>query len=73
MTCTSLDLTIDDALADPLIAAAMRADRVDPGRLETLLRATARDLRATRSTARLPLAVLADRMCGALTGSRPRW
>lgn len=73
MTCTSLDLTIDDALADPMIAAAMRADRVDPGRLEALLRTTARDLRAVKVTPRLPIAVLAHRMCGALTGSRPRW
>lgn len=73
MPCTSVDLTIDGALADPVIAAAMRADRVDPGRLEHLLRATARDLRAARAATRRPIAVFADSMFGALTGSGPRW
>lgn len=48
MGCTSVDLTIEAAMADPMIAAAMRADGVDPRRLEHLLRSTARDLDAAR-------------------------
>ncbi len=41
MSCNR-DLTLDEALADPMIAAALRADRVDPRRFEALLRGTAR-------------------------------
>ena len=40
------DLTLDEALNDPMIAAALRADRVDPGQFETLLRTTAHRLAA---------------------------
>ncbi len=40
------DLTIDTALADPIIRAAMMADRVNPRDLETLLRSTAKRLDA---------------------------
>lgn len=36
------DLTIDEALADPLIRDVMAADSVDAGELEGLLRAIAR-------------------------------
>ena len=53
MTCISRDLTIDGVLADPMIAAAMRADHVDPRLFETLLRATARELDRTRRPASL--------------------
>ena len=52
MSCISLDLTIDGALADPVIGAAMRADRVDPKTLEGLLRTTARELHETRRAPR---------------------
>lgn len=44
MSCNSLDLTIEGALADPVIGAVMRADRVDPKRFEALLRSKARTL-----------------------------
>lgn len=52
MTCTGLDLTLNDVLTDPMIAAAMRADRVDPHGFERLLRSTAQTL-DTRRNARL--------------------
>ena len=42
------DLTLDEALADPMIGAALKADRVDPRQFETLLRSTARRLAAPR-------------------------
>ena len=48
------DLTIDEALADPLIRDVMAADSVDAGELEGLLRAVARrwtGLRARPSAA----------------------
>jgi hypothetical protein len=38
------DLTIDSALADPMIRVAMLADRVNPRDFETLLRSTAKRL-----------------------------
>ena len=41
MACDA-DLTIEGALRDPLIAAVMRADRVDPRALEVLLRGAKR-------------------------------
>ncbi len=52
MSCTSLDLTIEGALADPVIGAAMRADRVDPKTFEGLLRTTARRLDDARPSPR---------------------
>jgi hypothetical protein len=48
------DLTIDTALADPIIRAAMAADRVNPREFETLLRSTAKRLDA--DLVRRPLA-----------------
>lgn len=48
------DLTLDEALNDPMIAAALRADRVDPRQFETLLRSTARRLDAGRAPASRP-------------------
>lgn len=44
MSCTQTDLTIDAVLADPVIGALMRADRVDVLRLEACLRSKARTL-----------------------------
>lgn len=38
------DLTIDEALADPIIQLVMKADRVDAGRLESELRSAAGQL-----------------------------
>lgn len=35
------DLTIDEAMADPLIRRVMRADRVEPRQLESMLRTLA--------------------------------
>ncbi len=55
------DLTLDEALADPMIGAALRADRVDPRQFETLLRCTARRLDARRGPASRPTASLAAR------------
>ena len=45
------DLTLDEALNDSMIAAALRADRVDPRQFEALLRSTARRLDAERAPA----------------------
>lgn len=50
MTCTSLDLTLQEVMKDAVIGAAMRADRVDPLQFEVLLRGTARELDALRPT-----------------------
>ena len=36
------DLTLDEALADPMIAAVLRADRVDPRQFEAQMRSAAR-------------------------------
>ncbi len=73
MTCTSLDLTVDEALADPVIGAAMRADHVDPRRLETMLRSTARSLAAAQAPARMPLAALACCVRGTIGGALRPW
>ncbi len=68
MSCISRDLTIEEALADPVIGAAMRADRVDPLRFETLLRSTARRLGPDRPA--LPGSSLARSVLAA-AGCRP--
>ena len=72
MACTSIDLTIDSALADPVIGAAMRADGVDPRRLETLLRTTARKIDSTRPHASR-LAAVTGRACGNFGGTFCSW
>jgi hypothetical protein len=41
MTTSRYDLTIDELLSDPVTRAVMKADRVDPSELETMLRALA--------------------------------
>lgn len=66
MGCTRPDFTIDAALADPMIAAVMRADRVDPGRLEALLRSKARSLAESRTEAVSPA------LAKVSLGQRPR-
>ena len=60
MSCDR-DLTLDEALADPVIGAALRADRVDPRQFEALLRGAARRLDARRGPASRPTAALAAR------------
>jgi hypothetical protein len=42
-------MSLSEALSDPLIRAVMTADRVDPDRLASELRETARNLKRTRS------------------------
>lgn len=39
------DLTLREALADPLVRALMKADRVNPGKLEACLSAVGERLR----------------------------
>lgn len=46
------DLTLDELLGDPMTQAIMRADRVDPPKLEAMLRSLAREV-AGRSRASL--------------------
>ena len=69
MSCNSLDLTIEGALADPVIGAVMRADRVDPQRFEALLRSKARTLDLGRRRVVPSFAAIASRFrrepCGA--------
>ncbi len=72
MTCTSLDLTVQEVMRDAVIGAAMRADRIDPQRFEALLREAARDLEAARPV-RSPLAALARRCRTAVQGSAQPW
>lgn len=72
MTCTSLDLTLQEAMRDAVIGAAMRADHVDPDQLEAMLRGTARQLQASRPPPS-PLAALARRCCDAVQGSAQPW
>ena len=58
MTCDA-DLTIEGALRDPLIAAVMRADHVDPQAFEVLLRGTRRRIHEDERLPRLPTAIAA--------------
>ncbi len=73
MTCISLDLTLNDVLTDPMIAAAMRADRVDPQGFERLLRRTARDLDGRGPAKTLPIAHLAGVARTGITESKCAW
>ncbi len=61
MSCIARDLTLDEALADPMIGAVLAADRVDRRGFETLLRATARRLAPGRGPSARPTAHLAAR------------
>ena len=71
------DLTLDEALADPMIGAALRADRVDPREFELLLRSTARRLEpgldARRGPAARLTASLAARACRPVAGECCAW
>ena len=67
------DLTLDEALADPMIGAALKADHVDPRQFETLLRSTARRLDARRGSASRPAAFLAARCIRPGAGDRCAW
>lgn len=73
MSCNSRDLTIEGAMADPIIAAAMRADRVDPRGFEHLLRATARGLAGARRSGASQWFVQPKGDRSACTGSRSQW
>ncbi len=72
MSCNR-DLTLDEALADPMIGAALRADRVDLRQFETLLRSTARRLDARRGPASRPTAFMAARSVRPTVGDRCAW
>lgn len=61
MSCFTRDLTLDEALADPVIGAVLKADHVDRGGFETLLRSTARRLDHGRGPLTRPTAALAAR------------
>ena len=43
------ELTLSSALSDPLIRTLMTADKVDPVKLESMLRRIAEGLKAARS------------------------
>jgi hypothetical protein len=45
MTACPQELTLREALADPLVRALMKADRVNPGKLEACLSAVGERLR----------------------------
>ena len=61
MSCIARDLTLDEALADPMIGAVLKADHVDRRGFESLLRSTARRLDNGRGPAARPTASLAAR------------
>ena len=56
MSPKTRDLTIESALADPMIQALMSADRVKPHAFEALLRGAARKIAS--GTSRVPLSRL---------------
>ena len=72
MSYTERDLTLEEVLADPVIGAAMRADRVDPRRFETLLRTTARRLARGRHPAMPCAGAIAARLKVAAQGTWAR-
>ena len=67
------DLTLDEALADPMIGAALRADRVDPRQFEILLRTAARRLGDGRDGAPRAAAFLAARCRRPAAGDLCAW
>ena len=73
MTCNGRDLTIEAALADPVIGAVMRADRVDPQRFEALLRTTARRLESARRASAAPCAATIHQVRRATCMALPSW
>ena len=50
MTACRKELTLREALADPLVRALMKADQVNPGRLEACLSAVGERLRERAAT-----------------------
>ncbi len=48
MTQGPEDLGLDELLADSLVQATMRADRVEPAALESLMKTVARSIRSRR-------------------------
>ncbi|MBE7220658.1 MAG: hypothetical protein INR64_19485 [Caulobacteraceae bacterium] len=72
MSCKT-DLTLDEALADPMIGAALRADGLDLRQFETTLRAAARRIGAERPPAALPAAALAARALRRAVGDCCAW
>ena len=50
MTACRKELTLREALADPLVRALMKADRVNPGKLEVCLSAVGERLRERAAT-----------------------
>ncbi len=73
MSCIARDLTLDEALADPMIGAVLKADHVDRGGFETLLRTTARRLDSRRGPASRPTASLPARARAALPTDICAW
>lgn len=73
MSCIARDLTLDEALADPMIGAVLKADHVDRGGFETLLRSTARRLDGRRGPASRPTASLPARARAALPTDIAAW
>ncbi len=69
MSYTERDLTLDEVLSDPVIGAAMRADRVDPRRFEILLRTTARRLDRARHPAMPCAGAIAARLKASAQGT----
>ena len=59
MNVQSRDLTIDSVLADPIISALMKADRVDPVVFERLLRGKARQVSSPSRAPLVPTSLLA--------------
>lgn len=73
MSCIARDLTLDEALADPMIGAVLQADHVDRRGFETLLRATARRLDNRRGPASRPTASTPARARAALPTDITVW
>lgn len=82
MSCSTPDLTLDEALADPVIGAVLKADHIDRRHFEMLLRTTARRLDRERGpVAMLPAAhdrfpftdKLAGRYCRSGAGDMAAW
>ena len=73
MHCTRPEMTLEGALADPMVAALMRADRVDPRGFECLLRSTARQLDETSVAKPLSTMSLVDKIRSAVSGPLHRW
>lgn len=72
--CARYEPTIDEILADPTVKALMKADRVNPDRLQTKLRRLGRMMELAPQS--LPKEARSPRMASAGTievGSRQLW